>query len=163
MIKRISSLTLVFFALFLILVSAAHARSCYTMDEAEAEQGIRIHSELMVIGLNCQHMYSAGGRNLYGQYRRFTKEHESIFADYEKALMRFYRQLGFDAEDKINTLRTQFANKISNDAARMRPDLFCHQYAPRIVEVADMSGYDLRRWASTFYPSHPVSRPICEQ
>lgn len=157
----------VLFSYVLILAAVpdagAEAQTCYTMSEAEAEQGIRIHSELMVIGLNCQHMYSAGGRNLYAQYRAFTNEHARIFADYERELMRFFSRLGLDAESRINSLRTQFANKISNDAARMRPDLFCHQYAPRIIDVADMTGYDLRRWASTFFESHPVSYPICEQ
>lgn len=29
--------------------------ACYTSAEAEAEQAIRLHSELLVIGLNCRH------------------------------------------------------------------------------------------------------------
>ena len=38
-----------------------YAGACYSRKEAEAEQGIRIHSELMVIGLNCAHMADANG------------------------------------------------------------------------------------------------------
>ena len=41
-------------------VPAEAGRQCYTHEEAEAEQGIRIHSELMVIALNCQHMTPHG-------------------------------------------------------------------------------------------------------
>ena len=35
-------------------LNAFAAQKCYSAAEAEADQGIRIHSELMVIGLNCQ-------------------------------------------------------------------------------------------------------------
>ena len=38
--------------------------ACYTKDEAIAEQAVRIHSELMVIGLNRHHMTPAGQTNL---------------------------------------------------------------------------------------------------
>ena len=66
----------------LLSASAMAAPACYTMPEAEAEQGIRIHSELMVIGLNCQHMYKSNGKNLYASYRSFTAENIKLFADY---------------------------------------------------------------------------------
>ncbi len=136
--------------------------SCYTMREAEAEQGIRIHSELMVIGLNCQHMASANGNNLYLEYRKFTKKHADLFAIYEKILMEYMlKENDKDPEASLNTLRTNFANKISIDAAEMRPDIFCNKYAPRIEKVTNMTDKEIRKWASTIYKSHPVSHPIC--
>ena len=52
----------------------AEAAGCYSAVESEAEQGIRIHSELMVIGLNCAHMADADGNNLYVQHSKFTKK-----------------------------------------------------------------------------------------
>lgn len=140
----------------------AMASSCYTMTEAEAEQGIRIHSELMVIGLNCQHMYKANGQNLYGAYRAFTAKNLKIFADYERSLMEYYRRTGSgNPESELNSMRTIFANKIANDSARMRPDQFCKHYAGRIEKVANMSPADIKKWAATFYPSHPTTKPIC--
>ncbi len=151
--------------LFLFPVGTAYAAVCYTMDEAEAEQGIRIHSELMVIGLNCQHMAAgrAAEKNLYLQYREFTAEHMNLFTSYEGKLLKYFKKRGDkDPEATLNTLRTAFANKISLDAAKMRPDLFCGRYAPRIEKVAAMDGTTLRQWAGTFFPSHPVSQPICE-
>jgi hypothetical protein len=158
----------IFFLLLTIFcfagVAQASSQACYTVDEAEAEQGIRIHSELMVIGLNCQHMAKAAGdQNLYMAYREFTAEHVKLFATYEKKLMDYYKRTGAKSpEASLDTLRTELANKISNDAARMRPDMFCMRYAPRITKVASMDNDMLRRWASTFYPEHPVSKPICE-
>lgn len=146
----------------MLLTNAAHAGSCYSNAEVEAEQGIRIHSELMVIGLNCQAMGQRAGMNLYGDYRQFTAEHASLFAKYEEILMaHFTKNGGAKAEAQLNALRTNFANKISNQAASMRPDVFCSKYAPRITKASEMSQTDVRRWAATVHASHPVSRPVC--
>lgn len=116
----------------------------------------------MVIGLNCQHMGQREGMNLYGEYRQFTSVHADLFAKYEEILMNYFRRNGDGTpEAQLNTLRTGFANKISKDAASMRPDVFCSRYAPRITKASAMDRTALRKWASTFYPSHPVSRPLC--
>ena len=151
-------------ALFLTLsVPAFAADQCYHAAEAEAEQGIRIHSELMVIGLNCQHMGLRAGHNLYGQYRAFTAEHADLFAEYEDTLMAFFREYSDEEPEKaLNALRTKYANKISEDVAKMRPDVFCARYAPRITKAATFSDENLREWAGTHYEAHPVSLPLCQ-
>ncbi|MGH1397706.1 MAG: hypothetical protein ACRBCT_00640 [Alphaproteobacteria bacterium] len=156
------------FALILLLptqtLAAQGDKECYTRAEAEAEQGIRIHSELMVIGLNCTHMGAKAGINLYGQYRQFSADHGDLFAQYESIIIDHFKNGGNkNPEKEMNTLRTNFANKISKDAAGMRPDVFCSQYAPRVLNVSSMSHDDIRRWASTFHDSHPVSKPFCQQ
>ena len=105
---------------------------------------------------------SSSSKNLYLQYREFTQDHASLFTNYEDVIMAYYKKQGVkNPEKKLNTLRTAFANKISNDAAKMRPDLFCYRYAPRIEKVSTMNKGDIREWASTFFPSHPVSQPMC--
>ena len=140
------------------------AASCYSQAEAEAEQGLRIHSELMVIGLNCQGMRFSDGTNLYLKYRDFTKENVDIFAGYEDKLMAYYKKRGDkDPEATLNTLRTKLANSISYNAAKMKPDQFCNRYAGRVLKASGMDRSTLKKWASTIYPSHPVSNPICEQ
>lgn len=150
------------FCVALLIAMPAFASQCYQPKEAEAEQGIRIHSELMVIGLNCQHMAKIKNKNLYAAYREFTGEHANLFAKYEEILMLHYKQNGsVDPQAALDQLRTDFANKISNDAATMRPDVFCSRYAPRISKASVMDYDDLRRWAATIYPSHPVSKPLC--
>ena len=156
------------FLTFLVVISVtflstdAKASGCYSALEAEAEQGIRIHSELMVIGLNCQHMGARQGMNLYSEYRQFTADHGGLFAKYEEILMSYFRRNGGGKpEASLNTLRTKFANKISNDVAAMRPDVFCSKYAPRIQKASAMDQNAVRRWAATIYASHPVSKPLC--
>lgn len=156
---RVLGLTLVLCFLSL----GAQASECYSKLQAEAEQGIRIHSELMVIGLNCQHMAKRYDMDLYGQYREITSEHAELFELYEDALITFFEDRGDKKpESSLNALRTGFANKISNDAAAMRPDIFCGTYAPRIEKVHAMKRPELRQWAGTIYDSHPVSYPLCE-
>lgn len=152
------------FIVFCLFVSPATAQElCYTPAEAEAEQGIRIHSELMVIGLNCQHMGAREGMNLYGQYREFTATHGALFAGYEDTLMAFFKKRGDEKPvSALNALRTGFANDISTKAAGMRPDIFCGRFSPRIAQAYGMTQEEVRIWAGTIYPSHPVSYPVCE-
>lgn len=147
----------------LLIAVPASAADCYSNAEAEAEQGIRIHSELMVIGLNCQHMGAREGMNLYGDYRQFTADYGKLFAEYERILIKHFEKDGeAKPEASLNTLRTNFANKISNDAAAMRPDVFCSRFAPRITKASAMNLEEVRKWAATIYPSHPVSKPLCQ-
>lgn len=152
-------------ALFAILMATgANARgaSCYKPIEAEAEQGIKIHSELMVIGLNCMHKSKPGEPNLYAQYRNFTSENAEIFQGYEQILLNHYeREHVKDPDAALKQLRTSFANQISSEAAGMRPDVFCYHYAPRIEKAAKLDAGQLREWASMVFSSHPTSKPIC--
>lgn len=147
--------------LSVLLLSAQAQASCYSGTEAEAEQGIRIHSELMVVGLNCTHMGKRIGWDLYGDYRKFTARHADLFAGYETTMMSYFNRNGGSAESKMNGMRTRFANKISKDAASMRPDVFCANNAERMRSVTQMTRDQLRQWAATVYPSHPVSKPVC--
>jgi len=146
----------------LVLMSASVAQAqCYSRTELEAEQGLRIHSELMVISLNCQHMYHQSG-NLHVQYKDFTRRHSNLISLYEGTLKQYYARNGeHNPERSINDLRTKLANKISNDAARMKPNVFCKAYGGRITQALRMDQNKLRRWAATPFPGHPVSRPVC--
>ncbi|MEM7618823.1 MAG: hypothetical protein AAF244_05535 [Pseudomonadota bacterium] len=145
------------FAVFMLLSAPAMAKSCYTKAEAEAEQAIRIHSELMVIGLNCQHMTPKGWKNFYSQYREIANRNEGLFNRYEQTLLSHYG----GSSKKIHTLRTNFANDISTNAANMRPDVFCANFAPRIPQVAKMSREQIRQWAASASTTEPQSKPIC--
>ena len=139
-------------------VAGAGGRQCYSRDEAEAEQGIRIHSELMVIALNCQHMTPPGWTNFYVQYQQFTARNASLIGNYENVLINYFALAGKpNPERAFHDLRTSFANKVSTDAAQMRPDIFCAKYAPRLPKVDKMSTAEFKAWAADFQsPSHPL-------
>ena len=150
------------FALSSCVSFSAFAAKCYSPKEVEAEQGVRILSELMVISLNCQHKTPKGQENLYNQYKRFALKHEALFSGYENTLLRFYAKDGENNPTAhLHEVRTDVANKISKDAAVMRPDAFCKAYAPRIAKASAMPEPKIRRWAQTVFPGHPVSRKAC--
>ena len=145
-------------------VPAEKGRQCYTPEEAEAEQGIRIHSELMVIALNCQHMTPKGWKNFYLQYQQITARHANLIGGYENTLINYFALAGKpNPERAFHDMRTNFANKVSTDAAKMRPDIFCANFAPRLPKVDKMSAAEFRAWAADINPAHPVSRPFCQQ
>lgn len=136
-------------------------RSCYTPAEAEAEQGIKIHSELMVIALNCQHMTPRGWKNFYHQYQEITARQADLIGGYENTLISFFALAGkSNPELAFHDMRTDFANKVSTDAARMRPDVFCSNFARRIPKVAKMGQSEFKSWAANASRSG-ASRPLC--
>ncbi len=155
--------TILLFICCLGLTFPAFAAKCYSPKEIEAEQGVRILSELMVIGLNCQHLTPKGQENLYDRYKKFSLKHENLFSGYEKTLLNFYRAEGYDnPETHLHKVRTEVANKISKDAAIMRPDAFCKAYSPRIAKASQMPQPKIRKWAQTIFPGHPLSRSSCK-
>jgi hypothetical protein len=148
------------FILFLSLAGQAHAAGCYTSKEFEAEQGLRIHSELMVIGLTCLKM--PGGRDLYMRYGAFTQKNQHLIAGYETDLINYYRGQGArNPEQRLHTLRTDLANTISRHAIEMRTASFCQHFAPRIDKALAMDQMTLRHWAQHTWPGTPVSQPVC--
>ena len=151
----------------LLIAAAAPVRaeaipSCYTPTEAEAEQGIRIHSELMVIGLNCQHMTPKGWKNFYAQYREITGRNAALISGYENTLVSWFARNGAANPDRaVHDMRTRFANEVSTEAAHMRPDIFCANYAPRLPLVDKMSPAQLRQWAASPSNQQKLTMPMC--
>ncbi len=140
----------------------AHADNCYSPAEAEAEQGIRIHSELMVISLNCQHMTPRGWKNFYMQYRELVNVNRDLFKRYENTMLKHLKRGGSNGERKLHALRTDFSNKASADVARMRPDVFCAQYSTRIPQVANMKRHELQDWVSSTSRTQQLSHKMCQ-
>lgn len=143
-----------------LLASQAFAMGCYSTKELEAEQGLRIHSELMVIGLTCLKM--PGGTETYAKYAAFTRKNKDMLAGYEDDLIAYYRTQGAKKpEQKLHTLRTNLANTISGHAVGMNTPNFCQHFTPRIDAALAMDSDTLHRWAQRVWPGTPVSQPVC--
>lgn len=143
-------------------IPGAGRATCYGPQEAEAEQGIRIHSELMVIALNCQHMTPRGWKNFYQQYKEITVRQGPTLAAYENVLIDYYGRAGrSNPERSLHDLRTIFANKVSSDAAQMRPDIFCSRFAPRLPKVEKMTTAEFKGWASNYQSGPRTTEPLC--
>lgn len=148
------------FVLFLSIIATSSAQACYTAREREAEQGLRIHSELMVIGLTCIKMPQ--GQEIYNKYQHFTRKNADLLAEYETDLINYYKSEGVTSpEKKLNTLRTEIANEISGKATTMSTRSFCDRYASYIDQALDMDQQKLRLWAQTVWPDQPVSEQMC--
>ncbi len=156
--QKILSICL-FCALLWLAPAALAAQNCYTPAEVEAEQALRIHSELMVIGLTCNR---AQGGQPYARYQQFTRKHESLLSGYESDLIRHYRAEGDKNPEKhLHNLRTQLANGISRHAANMPTPEFCDRFAPRLSRALAMSPAQLRQWAQHTWADTPTTRPVC--
>jgi hypothetical protein len=149
--------------LIFLPLSAQAKDACYTKADAEAEQAIRIHTELMNIALNCQtSRFAQGQDNIYATYRQFTSDHGAQLAAYDIQMISYFKRAGSKyPEGDLNTLHTNFANNIALDAAKMRPDMFCYTYVPRIEKIKNMSNEQFRQWAQTSYQGHPTTHPMC--
>jgi len=146
--------------LFFLLIHTTVSQACYTNVEAEAEQGLRIHSELMVIGLTCIKMPE--GVTTYNKYKEFTDNNADLINKYEQALKDYYEMEGYDnPEEEINNLRTRLANKISQYAVEMSVLSFCEMFVPRLDEAENMSSYQLSRWAKYAIKNTSTTEPMC--
>lgn len=147
------------FAGFLATSAAAFAQ-CYTPREVEAEQGLRIHSELMVISLTCMKMPQ--GQGMYQKYLTFTQKHQNLLSGYEHDMIGYFRnQSAANPEKEFHTLRTNLANKISQHAIRMSTASFCQNFGQRIDSALAMDQAKFRRWAQQTWDSSPTTRPVC--
>jgi len=141
--------------------SAGYAASqCYTPREVEAEQGLRIQSELMVIALTCMKMPQS--QDMYTKYQSFTRKNQTALTGYENELIGYFRNGGSkNAEQDFHTLRTGLANKISQSAIRMSTLSFCQNFGPRVDTALAMDPAKFQRWAQHPFADSPTSRPAC--
>jgi hypothetical protein len=154
--------------LFLVLIlmsfsATAQAREaiCYTPAQFEAEQGLRIQSELMVIALTCMKA-PGGGQAMYNKYQSFNSKHRGLISGYEAEMISFFRGNGLSAnEAAINNFKTGLANDISQHAIRTSTASFCKQFASRVDQALSMDQPKVRRWAQQVWPKSPTSRPLC--
>lgn len=107
---------------------------CYTVPEFAAEQGIRLHTELMVVGLTCQHMDVKGEVSLFNQYKQFTLKHQTRIQQWEKTLVAYYkRTTSGNPTRAFDTFRTRLANETSQRAIALTTPVFCGTHAPLVA------------------------------
>lgn len=151
---------ILFIFVILSLVASSSANACYTNKEIEAEQGVRIHSELMVIGLTCKAF--SGGNQRFHQYQDFSNKHADLISYYEDSLISYYAKEGFsNPEQKLHVLRTDIANDISEHAVAMSVMSFCDSFGNRIEYALSMNSNDVRKWANYMLRQGVLSEPVC--
>lgn len=119
---------------------------CYSVAEFEAEQGIRLHTELMVVGLTCQHMDVKGEPSLFNQYKLFTLKHQARIQAWEKTLVEYYKRTAKgNATRNFDTFRTRLANETSQRAIALSTPVFCGTHAPLVAKAMAAGIEDIQR------------------
>lgn len=122
---------------------------CYTVPEFAAEQGIRLHTELMVVGLTCQHMDVKGELSLFNQYKQFTLKHQARIQQWEKTLVGYYkRTTSGNPTRTFDTFRTRLANETSQRAIALTTPVFCTTHAPVVAAAMAASLEEIERGLS---------------
>lgn len=111
----------------------AASSSCYQPAQMEAEQLLRLHSELMVITVTCRE--GSGGQDLPAAYGQFTKRNIGALHKAEQVMQDYYRSQGQrNTLDKLDHLRTLLGNEYGQKAADMSAPAFCAAYRDRVVQ-----------------------------
>lgn len=125
--------------LALILPVPAMAGACYPVAEQDAEQLVRLHSQLMVITLSCR--TGADGTPLSPAYQQFTKTNLTQIKAAENTLMQWHRQHGGgNGEARMDKIRTEFHNEYSFKLAKQTPLGFCAANRDYVLKVANLTG-----------------------
>lgn len=123
------------------------AGACYSKAEFEAEQAIRFHTRLMVIGLTCQQL---GGsyEGLYVRYKQFTLNHKTQIAGWENTLISYYRKTAKgNPYHALDNLRTHLANEMSQHIAAVSANIYCTAHVPEIDAAMAMTDADVQKAA----------------
>ena len=115
--------------------TSAWAKSaCYSAAEYDAEQAVRLHTELMVIGLTCNAIEA--DRKLFAKYQQFTTKHRTSLMNWEKVLIGHFRETDkSNPTRKFDDFRTVVANEIAQRSALLTPPVFCQTHSD-IVDQA---------------------------
>ncbi len=115
---------------------AMAAGNCYSADEVQAEQFLRLHSELMVITVTCK--YSSDGDDLVKPYTTFTNTHVAALRNAEQVMARYYqKRYGGDGMSQVDKLRTKLANEFGQSIANVSAPLFCAQRRDKVMKMYD--------------------------
>lgn len=111
---------------------AVAAPSCPSLSESEAQQAIKMHTELMVIGLSCLRE----GVSAFGHYQRFTNAHATAIRGYEATMIGYMKKNYPDNPTKrFDKLRTDLANELAQSVVKVSPETFCATTAARLEEM----------------------------
>lgn len=137
---------------------------CYSVPEFAAEQGIRLHTELMVVGLTCQYLDKPGQASLFNQYKQFTLKYQNRIQDWEKSLIGYFqRTTAGNATRNFDSFRTRLANETSQRAIALSTPVFCGAHAPLVAEAMAASLADIERGLSPDGEGmHVANAPRCD-
>jgi hypothetical protein len=161
-VRRLAPAILALGVAFLPPAGAAAAPACYTKKEFEAELALRLHTELMVIGLTCHQLDLA--QDFFGKYQQFTARHRAVLIDFEARLVEHFRRVErAGGERRFHSFRTALANEVAQRAALLTPAAYCRFGKELVDRMMAMSTADFVDAVATGDGrGHLVNSPPCE-
>jgi hypothetical protein len=134
--------------------------NCYTPDQLQAEQLLRLHSELMVITVTCK--TGSNGQDLGAAYGNFTKKHITALHGAEQTMIAYYKtNAKGNALDHLDRLRTTLANEFGQKSADMSSTNFCAQYRDKVVKYDNIDGADVQNEVQRMVIAERSYVPAC--
>jgi|tagenome__1003787_1003787.scaffolds.fasta_scaffold20253243_1 hypothetical protein len=122
--------------------------ACYSAAEYDAEQAVRLHTELMVIGLTCNAIEA--DRKLFSKYQQFTTKNRTSLLNWEKILIGHFSQTGkSNPTRQFDDFRTVVANEVAQRSALLTPPVFCQTHSDIVDHALSLSESDLKRYLSS--------------
>ena len=138
---------------------------CYTQREAAAEQAIRVHSEMMVVGLTCATYFNEPA--LFARYATFTNKHQQDIQAHERALINYFAKTAEgDPKRRFDHWRTSIANAVSTRAALSSGPVYCKKKAAMLDAMegsAQFRANSLSMILASVPEADVISRPMCTQ
>lgn len=111
---------------------------CYSPAEVEAEQALRLHSELMVITVTCHQ--DSMGRDLVRAYTGFTRDNIDMLHRAEATMTAYYKKAyGGKGVDRLDRLRTMLANEYGQKIADRSAQTFCAENRDKVTAFYGIS------------------------
>ncbi|MCW2247510.1 hypothetical protein M2352_003144 [Azospirillum fermentarium] len=124
-------------------LAAVKTNACYTPAQHAAEQLIRVHTEMMVVGLTCKDVMP--DKAPFAKYQDFTVKNRSQISKAEAELASFLGKGNKAAGTRqFDMYRTEMANEISRRAAIIGTPLYCSTFVDRTQAAVALSPDDLR-------------------
>lgn len=138
-------------------------QACYSRAEHAAEQTIRMHTEMMVVGLSCRDVMP--DQKPFDLYQNFTVKHRATISSSETALMGFFNRHGGGGTRQFDTFRTELANEISRRAATIGTANYCQTFVERSKAATELTPAELKTLTSDTANAgimHLASKPLCD-
>jgi hypothetical protein len=131
---------------------------CPSRREAEADQVIKMHTQLMVASLVCDELY--GDPELHNRYRAFTAKNAEVVLDAQTMLE---RRLG-DGEDGVRLFdeyRTRLANVEADIVAEQSTAVYCAMRRSRFDTLIDAPPEWFTGYVGAVTARELFARPDC--
>lgn len=153
--------TLLMFLGLVFFSTPSHASSaCYTPAEMEAEQLLRLHSELMVITVTCHQ--GSDGQNLVPAYTGFTHNNLNLIRGAEQTMIGFYKKhYKGDPTARLDRLRTLLANEYGKQIADVSAPRFCASERDKVVTLYNYAPASILGEAKREQISAHFYAPLC--